>query len=305
MIRASGLGTVAGSALAVDIGGTKLAVGLVGPDGGVAWCRRCPTPATDGSTLWRSLTGLIDDAMSWVRNGGHAAPVVCGVGCGGPMTAGGEAVSPLNIPAWRSFRLRSQLSDYTGLPVTIDNDAKALALAEGWCGAARGIANYMAMVVSTGVGGGIVVDGRLLDGGRGNAGHVGHVVVNPGGATCACGVAGCLEAEISGPSIGRRIGGAPEAAGPQERIRAGTMLGRGVASVVSLLDLDLVLVGGSVALGFGERFFEAARRELARCSMLSFTAGARIEPVGLGASGPLVGAAAVGFFGGADGVGHG
>ncbi len=295
MTRARSLGTAHGPALAVDIGGTKLAVGIVEPDGTIACSSVCPTPATDPAALWAALAGLIERASRWASEACSAAPVVCGVGCGGPMAPGGTTVSPLNIPAWRSFPLRSQLEDHTGLPVAIDNDAKALALAEGWCGAARGVGDYMAMVVSTGVGGGIVVDGCLLDGGRGNAGHVGHVIVAPGGAVCACGASGCLEAEISGPAIARRTGTSPELARNEERVRAGTLLGRGVASVVNLLDLDVVLVGGSVALGFGDTFFDAARAELARCSRLSFSLGARLEPVGLGAEGPLVGAAAVGF----------
>ena len=96
------------------------------------------------------------------------------------MTAGGEAVSPLNIPAWRDFPLRSRLEAALDLPTYVDNDAKALALGEGWLGAARGRADFIAMVVSTGVGGGIVLDGRLLDGAQGNAGHIGHLIVEPG-----------------------------------------------------------------------------------------------------------------------------
>ena len=100
------------------------------------------------------------------------------------MTAGGDQVSPLNIPQWRDFPLRGRLQRHVGLPTFIDNDAKALALGEGWVGAARGTSSYIAMVVSTGIGGGIVLDGRLLDGDSGNAGHVGHVIVEPEGRQC-------------------------------------------------------------------------------------------------------------------------
>ena len=128
-------------------------------------------------------------------------PTACGVGCGGPMAPAGETVSPLNIPAWRRFPLRARLADLVGVDVAVDNDAKALALGEGWTGAARGAADYLAMVVSTGVGGGVVLDGRLLDGAGGNAGHIGHVVVEPDGRPCACGGRGCLEAEASGTAI--------------------------------------------------------------------------------------------------------
>ena len=117
------------------------------------------------------------------------------------MDLGGEHVSPLNIPAWRGFPLRARLAAHTGLPVSVDNDAKALALGEGWTGAAAGRRNYLGMVVSTGVGGGIVTDGRLLDGVGGNAGHIGHVIVEPEGHECGCGARGCLEAEASGLAI--------------------------------------------------------------------------------------------------------
>jgi glucokinase len=149
------------------------------------------------------------------------------------------------------------------------------------------------MVVSTGVGGGIVLDGRLLEGASGNAGHIGHVIVEPGGAECACGARGCLEAEASGTAIAARTGRPAAEASADERIRAGRLVGRAVASVANLLDLRLALVAGSVALGFGDAFFDAARDELGRSARISHAAGARIERAVLGADGPLIGAAAV------------
>jgi glucokinase len=275
------------SLLAVDVGGTKLAAGLVTGDGELrARVVRPTPPGGDAEVLFATLLETVNE----VRSGGEIA---CGVGCGGPMTPGGEAVSPLNIPGWRDFPLRSRLADALGVPVAIDNDAKALALGEGWRGAAQGHSSYLAMVVSTGVGGGIVLDGRLLDGDGSNAGHVGHVIVEPEGRVCPCGAQGCLEAEASGTAIAARTGAAPADAPPDERARAGRMVGRGVASVVALLDLHLVAVGGSVALGYGDVFFDAAQRELEDRARIGFTRGARIVPVGLGDEGPLVGAAAV------------
>jgi glucokinase len=146
------------------------------------------------------------------------------------------------------------------------------------------------MVVSTGVGGGLVVDGRLLDGAAGNAGHIGHVIVVPDGARCGCGGRGCLEAEISGTGIARRLGVPAPEAWPEEVERAGRLLGLGVASVVNLLDLSAVLVGGSVALGYGEPFFAAANAALRSWSRLDYTLGCEIRPIGLVTEGPLVGA---------------
>jgi glucokinase len=162
------------------------------------------------------------------------------------------------------------------------------------------VRDYIAMVVSTGVGGGIVLDGRLLDGAAGNAGHIGHVIVNPGGARCGCGARGCVEAEASGTGIRNRTGRAPEDATADEIVYVGTMVGRGVASVCNLLDLRLAVVAGSIALGYGRAFFAAAQRELDACARISFSRGARIVPAGLGPDGPLVGAAAVGLRGKMD-----
>lgn len=282
-------------ALAVDVGGTKLAVGVVTQEGRLAGSRTVPTPrGSDAERVWTALEGLVVGVSDAARGAGHHL-AVCGVGCGGPMGRGGAHVSPLNIPAWRQFPLRDRIAERTGLAVSVDNDAKALALGEGWVGAAAGASDFLAMVVSTGVGGGIVLDGRLLDGAAGNAGHIGHVIVEPEGRRCACGARGCLEAECSGPAIEAATGRPARDADPATIERTGRLVGRAVASTVNLLDLPLALVAGSVALGFGAAFFRAAQDELDRSSRLDFSRGARIEPAALGADGPLVGAAAVGW----------
>jgi glucokinase len=276
--------------LAVDIGGTKMAAGLVDGSGQILLRSVAPTPASvDPDVVFAALATVIDR----VRD--RADLVGCGVGCGGPMAAGGEDVSPLNIPAWRRFPLRRRLQDLLGLPVAVDNDAKALALGEGWTGAAQGVANYLAMVVSTGVGGGIVLDGRLLDGEHGNAGHIGHLVVEPEGRPCTCGSRGCLEAETSGMAIEAVTGRPAAEAGVEVRRRAGTLVGRAVADVANLLDLEVAVVAGSVALGFGAPFFAAAQAEIGARARLDFSRHTRIVPAGLGGDAPLVGAAAVGY----------
>jgi glucokinase len=289
---------VADLALAVDVGGTKLAAGLVGLDGALVERATVPTrtgavvPGSD-ELLWGDLAGLVEGVAAGAGAGDRL--VVCGVGCGGPMTAGGDEVSPLNIEAWRGFPLRARLAALTGLPTFVDNDALALALGEGWVGAAVGRADFLAMVVSTGVGGGIVLNGRLLDGRLGNAGHIGHVVVEPEGRACPCGGRGCLEAEASGTAIAAMTGRSPSDADPEVVARAGTLVGRAIASVVNLLDLPLAVVSGSVALGYGEPFFAAAQAEMDLRCRLEFARGARVVPGGLGDAGPLVGAARVGL----------
>jgi glucokinase len=275
--------------IAIDVGGTKLAAGIVRENGTLRERVDAPTHLDlDGDALFAVLTNLVDRLDA-------AGAVAVGTGCGGPMDAGGEHVSPLNIPAWRAFPLRARLAAHTGLPTFVDNDAKALAIGEGWIGAAAGARDYIGMVVSTGVGGGIVLDGRLLDGHAGNAGHIGHVIVEPDGHVCGCGAIGCLEAEASGTAIARITGRRPIDAPLDVRERTGTLVGRAVASVANLLDLPLAVVSGSVALGFGEPFFTAAQRELdARCQ-LDFSRGTRIVPGALGPDGPLIGAAKLAF----------
>ncbi len=279
--------------VAVDIGGTKLAVGIVDNDGRIHDRRLVPTPRdVDADALFETLAAAIDELGDAAR---HAHAV--GVGCGGPMTRGGETVSPLNIPAWRDFPLRARLAEHCRLPIRIDNDAKALARGEGWIGAAAGVRDFIAMVVSTGVGGGIVVDGRLLDGTDGNAGHIGHVTVEPDGAICGCGAQGCLEAEASGTAITRITGRPPAEASPAIRERTGRLVGRAIASVANLLDLQLAVVSGSVALGYGDAFFAAAQAEIDARACLDFSRGTRVVPGALRDDGPLVGAAAVALFG--------
>ncbi len=281
--------------LAVDIGGTKVAAGLVDRQGGLRATHVEATPeVTDPERVFEAVAAVMARALG---DGAGADVVVCGVGCGGPMAPAGESVSPLNIPAWRDFPLRARLESALGLLTWVDNDAKALALAEGWIGAARGRPNFIAMVVSTGIGGGIVLDGRLLNGRADNAGHIGHVVVEPDGRPCPCGGRGCLEAEVSGRAIAEITGRPAVDAAPEVVRRAGTLVGRAVASTANLLDLDLAVVAGSVALGFGEPFFAAAQDEIRRRARLAFSARTEIAPAGLGGDGPLIGAAAVGWRG--------
>lgn len=283
--RPSGTGREA--YLAVDIGGTKLAAGIVSTDGEILVRDRVPTPPREP---WPSVARL-------VRRVQAAQPDVrllaCGVGCGGPMAPGGRSVSPLHIRGWRDFPLHDAIAELTGLDTVVDNDAKALALGEGWRGAAVGESDYLAMVVSTGVGGGVVLGGHLVEGRLGNAGHIGHVVVEPDGRPCACGGRGCLEAYISGPAVEAETGRSPHSAPATIIERNGRLLGRALVSASAVLDVPLVVIGGSVALGFGAPFFDVVRSELRERSRLGHLGEVRVEPVALGPSAGLIAAAAL------------
>jgi len=308
-----------GVVLAIDIGGTKLAAGLVRSDGEVVGGESTPTRGSgSASALFGDLVALCNDVLA---NAGlqpsHLAGV--GVGCGGPMLYPEGRVSPLNIPAWRDFPLRASLRQRYGRRVVVDNDAKAFALGEHWLGAGRGARCLLGMVISTGVGGGIVENGRLIHGARGNAGHVGHVIAFPNGPRCECGARGCVEAIASGTGLARRArdasarGGWPDlppeataaeiaqAARGDNRVarrlieEAGIAVGRGVAAAAVLLDIDRVVVGGGVAAGAGDLLLEPLRRELARTARLEFCRDVTVSLSELGVSAALAGAAALIF----------
>lgn len=272
--------------LAVDIGGTKLSVGVVSGSGEILSHGRALTPQTQ---VWSTLSDLIASQMA----ASDVELVACGVGCGGPMSPNGDFVSTLHIPEWRDFPLRSSLEKLVQMPVYIDGDAKALVQGEVWCGAVAGQTDVVGMVVSTGVGGGIISGGKVLDGRSGNAGHIGHVIVVPDGRLCACGSRGCLEAHASGRSI-EAITGKPAAQASQQVVQeTGRLVARALVSVGATLDVRSAVIAGSVALGFGDPFFEAVQSELDRSAKIGFIEGFKVCPAGLGPLSPLVGAAAV------------
>jgi glucokinase len=296
--------------LAIDIGGTKLAAAVVDAEGGVRSMDRRATGAhPTGEALFESLVELCETVR------GELEIAAIGVGCGGPMRYPEGIVSPLNIPAWRDFPLRDRLAAHFGVPAVVDNDAKALALGERWRGAGRGSDNMLGMVVSTGVGGGIILDGRLLHGYAGNAGHIGHIIVWPDGPLCGCGARGCVEAVASGTGLARRhrvaLSGGAESSLPADATAAdiadaarngdqlaaelyrtaGEAVARGIASAAALLDLELVVIGGSIALRAWDLLGPPLEAELARVARLDFTRHIRVVHAQLGDTAGLLGAA--------------
>ncbi|OBK31706.1 sugar kinase [Mycobacterium asiaticum] len=293
--------------LCLDIGGTKIAVGLVDDTGALVHTATCPTPAgVAAEQVWSAAEALIGDAVR------IAGGVVAGVGIAsaGPVNLAAGTVSPVNIAAWRGFPLRQRVSTLVpGVPVRLGGDGVCMALGEHWQGAGRGAGFLLGMVVSTGVGGGLVLEGLPYDGRTGNAGHVGHVVVDPDGLRCACGGRGCVETVASGPSMTRwaRANGwsASPTAGAKELAEAASggdplalrAFNRGaralaamIASVGAVCDLDLVVVGGGVAKS-GALLFEPLLAALAEYARLDFLAGLRVVPAELGGNAGLVGAA--------------
>lgn len=311
--------------LALDIGGTKLAAAVVDPDGQLLVADRLDTPqepGVDAERLWRLLADLADEVLA--RTGSPELAGV-GVGCGGPMAWPEGRVSPLNIPSWRDFPLRDRLRErFPGRPVRVHNDAVCAAIGEHWRGAGCDRESMLGMVVSTGVGGGLILDGQLVDGPTGNAGHIGHVVVDPDGPACTCGGIGCLEAVARGPALAAwalergwrpqreptRTSPAGLSPGPPTAReladdarsgdsiagaalqRAGRALGLALASATVLCDLELVVIGGGLAQA-GPLLFVPLEETLRRHTRLDFARRVRILSAALGQQAGLVGAAAL------------
>ena len=297
--------------LALDIGGTKLAAAVVDRGGRVSAAARVPTPhgrRLDGETLWKTVVALLERFTSGV---GATSFAGVGVGCGGPMSWPSGHVSPLNIPAWRDFPLRERLGEmFPDVPVRVHNDAVCVAVGEHWRGAGRGRANVLGMVVSTGVGGGLVLGGHLVDGYSGNAGHIGHVVVDPAGPECECGGIGCLEAIARGPAIAAwaRENGWRHPKGTARELtddaarghpvavaalrRAGEALGVAIASATHLCDVEVVAVGGGLSQA-GPLLFEPLEEAFRRHARMDWAREVRVVAAALGQEAGLVGAAAL------------
>jgi glucokinase len=293
--------------LCLDIGGTKIAAGLADPGGALVHTAIHPTPVSaSAEQVWAAVAATIAEAL----RAADGAVRAVGIAAAGPIDLDSGSVSPINIPSWRGFPLRDRVATAVpGVPVQLGGDGVCMALGEHWLGAGRGARFLLGMVVSTGVGGGLVLDGAPYAGRTGNAGHVGHVVVEQDGERCTCGGHGCVETIASGPSMVRwaRANGwsAPPGAGAKElaeaaasgdalalaTFRRGTgALARTIASVAAVCDLNLVVIGGGVAQS-GPLLFEPLRAALADYARLDFLAGLRVVPAELGGEAGLVGAA--------------
>ncbi|ORV90514.1 ROK family protein [Mycolicibacterium iranicum] len=293
--------------LALDVGGTKIAAGLVDAGGTLVHRSQQPTPDGDAETVWGVAAALLSDTMAAADR-----PVAAvGIASAGPIDVPNGTVSPINITEWMHFPIVERVADATGLPVRLGGDGLCMALGERWRGAGRGARFMLGMVVSTGIGGGLVLDGRPFHGRTGNAGHVGHVVVEPDGAHCTCGGRGCVETVASGPHLAQwaRAHGwaAPPGADAKELaeaavrgdelavrafVRGADAIARMIASVAAVCDLDLVVVGGGVAKA-GALLFDPLRDALTTYLGLDFIRGLQVKPAELGGDAGLVGAAAL------------
>ncbi|NBE53198.1 ROK family protein, partial [Streptomyces boluensis] len=307
---------------ALDIGGTKIAGALVDLRGRILLRAQRPTPAQeDGETVMRAVEAVVAELAAsphWSR------ARALGIGSAGPVDASKGTVSPVNVPGWRGFPLVERVVAASGgLPVELIGDGVAITAAEHWQGAAQGYDNALCMVVSTGVGGGLVLGGKLHPGPTGNAGHIGHISVDLDGDPCPCGARGCVERIASGPNIARRavrdgwrpgpdgdssaaaVAAAARVGDPVARAsfeRAAQALAAGIAATATLVEIDIAVVGGGVAKA-GDVLFTPLRRALRDYATLSFVSGLTVTPAVTGTDAGLIGAAAaaLGASGGASG----
>ncbi|MFD7908233.1 ROK family protein [Kitasatospora sp. NPDC059747] len=300
---------------AIDIGGTKIAGALVDDLGRLHHRVQLPTPAQEPAGAVFAVVHKVLDQLAGSPD--WAGVTALGIGSAGPVDLVQGTVSPVNIPGWRGFPLVAESAAHPAvaarhLPVHLAGDGVAMAAAEHWRGAARGAANALCLVVSTGVGAGLVLDGSVRPGPSGNAGHLGHITVDLDGEPCPCGSRGCLEGIASGTAIARRAlaeGWQPagedrsaravaEAATAGDRIalasfdRAAKALAAGIAATATLVDLDRVVIGGGVATA-GELLFTPLARYLDEYAALPYVRGLDVRHAELGTDAGLIGAAAL------------
>jgi glucokinase len=296
--------------LALDIGGTKLAAGVVDADGTVLSFAAVPSEADRGPepTLGRLFdlgrSAVAESAVDW------AEISAVGIGCGGPLDAErGVLLAPPHLPGWRDVPVTELAEREFERPSTLENDATAAAAGEHRWGAGAGTRNMVYLTISTGVGGGVVIDGRLYRGAGLNGGELGHVTIDWRGRHCrGCGRLGCLEAYVSGTSIAERAQEAGLELATAEEVAAAARAGDaratavwdetlealacGLTSIVNLFEPELVVVGGGVSRS-GEQLLGPVRELVRRDAMRAAGEAVRIVPSALGDHVGVVGAAAI------------
>ena len=296
----------------IDLGATKTALGLLDPTDTIVTRSRIPTRADEGPRrVVERIIRRIRELESVVPNGRRIGAV--GICTPGPVDhETGTLLDPPNIPALHNAPLGQMLGDRLGIPVTLEHDAKAAALGEFHHGAGRGEQSMVYIVIGTGVGAAIIVDGQLYRGMRNSAGEVGHITLDRQGDPCACGGRGCVQNHMSGPGLAHHYQSALIRAGqePAERpvtgervtywaaqgdliaqqvvTRAGTALGTAIATMAMLLDIELYVVGSSVARA-GDLILEPARRAVPHYCYRSVAQRVRILPSELWDDGPILG----------------
>lgn len=286
--------------LAFDFGGTRGRCARVSMDGAAGPLKVLHRQAGEEGPRW--LERLMDAGRALPGE----SPRALGVSFGGPVAPSGRVLS-MHVPGWEGVDVRARMTAAFGLPCRVDNDANLGALGEHRWGAGRGASSLIYVTVSTGVGGGIILDGKLHRGSRGMAGEIGHLPAapfSPDLPLCACGGRGCVESFASGPALARRAPPPATAETVFAAVRRGEpwalaardaalgALARGLAAAVSLLDIGLVVIGGGVTQA-GDDFFVPLRAKLEETLTPLQRGHVEVRPAALGDLAPLLGAAAL------------
>jgi len=305
---------------AIDIGGTKIALGLADLDGQPLLFRRFPTRITNAPEQ------ILEEAateLERMASEAGARIVAAGIGCGGPLDRRrGLILSPPNLPGWDEFPIVRLVGERLGVPVLLDNDANASALAEHKYGAGRGLRHLVYITISTGIGGGIIINNQLVHGVRDGAGEVGHMVVQPDGPPCGCGARGCLEALCSGTSIARRAverlardarpsslredsAAHINARSVADAARAGDQLAGevwdetighlalGLSNIIAALAPEAIILGGGVSTA-GDQLLSPLRRRVRELVKIMPVEQVRILQASLGGDSGIYGALIIG-----------
>lgn len=303
----------------IDIGGTKIAFGIAAADQEIIARNSLPTDVCHTPEV--SMIQVLE-SLQRLAETHHGRLAAIGIGCPGPLDLEhGVVLAPPNMPvSWRQFPLRSFVESSFGLPVVVDNDANAAAVAEHLYGAGRGYSDLVYLTISTGIGGGIIANNLLVH----RMGEAGHVTVNPGGELCGCGARGCFEAECSGTAIARRahqqlLTGRPSklrdlvsdirqvtARTVEDAAREGdelacavwqetvSLMATGIGSIVAMLAPQAIILGGGVTVGAGEFLLQPLRAELHQRVRIVGMEGVQVLEAALGADSGLYGALALG-----------
>lgn len=303
---------------AIDLGGTSLRAAVVDAHGGLSGFVTYTTEASRGpdAVIERIVTALHDSLTR--ASTGLSELAAVGIGAPGPLDwETGVIHEAPNLPGWRAVPLATRVAEAVGLPTFLENDANAAALAEAQYGVGQGSLNMLYVTVSTGVGGGLILDGELWHGAYGSAGEFGHMTVDFDGPLCDCGNRGCVEALAAGPDIAAWVadqiadGRASALQGPADLTgrdvveaaregdelavsalaRAGRAVGFGVINVAHLVNLDMVVIGGGIA-NAGALLFDPLRATVREHLLESTAPNLRVEPWSLGENVGLLGAAA-------------
>src|SRR5688500_16890094 len=312
----------------VDLGGTNIVVGLVPIAGGdVLGLRTMSTDSHRGAKfVVDRIVGMVEEAIAEVTSQ-HATTrgAVAGVGIGSPGPLDRKTGTVINTPnlGWRNFPLRDLVSNQVKLPCTLDNDANCATYGEWWLGAGRGVDTLVGLMLGTGIGGGIVLDGHIYHGCSDAAGEIGHMTIDSTGRKCKCGNYGCLEQYASGPAIALRATEGIEAGvetmladmvdGRLDEITAATVyeaavlgdlyanevmketakfLGAGIANIINVLNPEMIVISGGVTRA-GEQLFGPLRAEVRRRAFKSSEEACQIVPAQLAGTAGVVGAAGV------------